>query len=73
MSELITFHYGLSDLPNTEGFRFRGWLHDGELIPCVVAKNAMGMHFAVTEDGRRPIYDQLKGWTAYMRPHASQR
>lgn len=59
------FHCGLADLPNQEGFRFRGWLKNGDLIPCQVAKNELGMHFAVHEETRESVYDSLKGWTAY--------
>jgi hypothetical protein len=67
----ITFHYGLALLPNQEGYRFRGWLHNGDLIPCVVRKNALGMHYAVHEETGAGVYDSLKGWTPYIDTEAA--
>jgi len=66
MSEMIRFYYGLGDLPNVEGFRFRGWLPDGDLIPCVVKRSELGLHYAAHEPSGRGCYDDLKGWTPYM-------
>ena len=66
MSALMRFYYGLDDLPNTEGFRFRGWLHNGDLMPCIVKRSDLGMHYAANEESGRGVYDELKGWTPYM-------
>jgi len=62
----IRFYYGLADVPNTEGYRFRGWLYNGDLIPCVVMKSDSGMHYVAEEDTKRSCYHDLKGWTPYM-------
>lgn len=66
MTERIRFYYGLGDLPNSEGFRFRGWLHNGDLMPCVVKRSELGMHYAADEETGRGVYGELKGWTPYM-------
>lgn len=61
----IVFHYGLANLPNIEGYRFRGWLHNGDLIPCIVKRSGSGLHYAAHEHDGRGVYDHLKGWTPY--------
>lgn len=63
---VIVVHYGLANLPNTEGYRFRGMLPDGDLIPCVVKKSGMGTHYAASEETGRGVYDKLRGWMPYL-------
>jgi|GEM_PF-6353050 len=63
---VIRMFHGLSALPNVEGFRFRGIEPNGDLMPCVVAKNALGMHFAVSEEDGSGVYDYLRGWMPYL-------
>jgi hypothetical protein len=48
----------LADLPNREGFRFRGINHDNERGNCYVAKDSMGCH-TVKGDFN---WFQLAGW-----------
>lgn len=64
--ESIRFYLGLADVPNAEGFRFRGWLPNGDLIPCVVKRSENGLHYAAHEETGRGVYDELKGWTPYL-------
>jgi hypothetical protein len=66
VSERIVVYNGLANLPNMEGFRFRGWMHNGDLMPCVVRKYANGLHYVANEETGHGCYDELRGWTPYM-------
>jgi hypothetical protein len=51
----------LADLPNTEGFKFIGIDHNGNLMECVVVKDRMGLHSVENEYGD-PCFMNLHGW-----------
>jgi hypothetical protein len=63
---VIKFYTGIGDIPNQEGFLFRGWMKDGDLKPCIVLRNELGTHYAAHEITRAPMYDDLRGWTPYL-------
>lgn len=56
----------LADIPNLEGFRFRGVAENGDLIPCVVMRGDDGMHYAARESDGERIYHELRGWMQWL-------
>ncbi len=61
------------DLPNEEGFAFRGIDHDGDLHPCIVMKDFRGCHYVAFEEDGRPCMYYLRGWLPYRNKEDEQR
>jgi hypothetical protein len=47
-------------------------LPNGDLIPCVVKKSELGMHYAASEETGRGVYDHLRGWMPYLQGTCKQ-
>lgn len=54
----------LGDLPNIDGYEFKGVTHDNREVPCVVRKGKDGTHraFETSPNMEIPIFQQLAGW-----------
>lgn len=52
----------MGDLPNQEGFKFIGLLADGTEVPCIVTRDATGLHRACHRETVEWMYPRLNGW-----------
>lgn len=58
--------YSLAFIPNNSGFRFKGVLKNGELIPCVVKMDKQtGMCHVENEVTDERCFHQIVSWCQY--------
>ena len=58
----------MRDLPNLDGFMFRGVELNGDLIPCRVVQRPSGLHEVVCEEDESSVYHRLRGWMQWLPP-----
>ena len=68
MSIRIQIGRPLSDLPNLNGFQFRGVAENGDLIPCRVVQRPNGLHEIIEETDESPAFHRLRGWVQWLPP-----
>lgn len=67
MTIRLQIGWQLKDLPNCNGFKFRGVLENGDLVDCKVILGDSGTFKVVTDDVHcEPIFRLLRGWMQHL-------